>query len=171
MSFAAGFLALILIAPALVLIGVILLLTARRAGPGHPACGGCGYDVSRSVSQERCPECGAIFAKVGIVPPQGRGTGPYRLGAAIAMIALGVLIALVPVALAIHRPRARTIIVQPTPGLPPPPRRPQPTGQPRLSPPPLPGGEAPPPPDPDTSTPAARDASGAAGTGPPPPGS
>ncbi len=54
-------------------IGVLLLLRSRPRGPGHPACGKCGYDVGGSVGTvTRCPECGSPFMEVGILPPRGK---------------------------------------------------------------------------------------------------
>ncbi len=53
--------------------GVALAVRARWKRRGYPACGGCGYDVSRTVGVvARCPECGAAFTEVGIVPPRRR---------------------------------------------------------------------------------------------------
>ncbi len=53
--------------------GILLVGLSRRGGLGYPACGGCKYDLSGSIGvATRCPECGADFANVGIVPPKGR---------------------------------------------------------------------------------------------------
>lgn len=55
-------------------VGVTLIVLSRRGGLPYPSCGGCRYDVSGSVGQTtRCPECGAAFTDVGIVP-----AGPRR---------------------------------------------------------------------------------------------
>ena len=55
-------------------VGILFVVFARRRGPGHAACGKCGYNVRKSIeSGSRCPECGSEFADVGITPPQGTG--------------------------------------------------------------------------------------------------
>ena len=66
-------LVLVLIFVLLPLVAGILLVGLSRRGLGYPACGGCKYDLSGSIGvATRCPECGADFANVGIVPPKGR---------------------------------------------------------------------------------------------------
>ena len=53
--------------------GVALAVRARWKRREYPSCGRCGYDVSRTVGVvARCPECGAAFTEVGIVPPRRR---------------------------------------------------------------------------------------------------
>jgi hypothetical protein len=70
-----------------VVIGIVLVVRSRRAR-AYPACGRCGYDVTRSIGHERCPECGAVFADVGIAPPHaGRG----RLVGGLLLISLPLL--------------------------------------------------------------------------------
>ncbi len=75
-------------------IGVLLLLRSRPRGPGHPACGKCGYDVSGSVgSVTRCPECGSFFTEVGILPPRPRRKPVVMLtvGALLIVVVVGCL--------------------------------------------------------------------------------
>ena len=65
---------------------VVQYIRQRRNAPGHPACGACNYDVTGIIgSAMRCPECGAEFAQVGIVPPKGWQKMPskYTMAAAI----------------------------------------------------------------------------------------
>ncbi len=74
-------------------IGVVLLVRSRPRGPGYPACGKCGYDVSGSVgSVTRCPECGSFFTEVGILPPRPR-RNPVMLtvGALLIVVVVGCL--------------------------------------------------------------------------------
>lgn len=72
MSAAPVFMSLIFLAFTLVpLVLGIWLIVKSRGGMGYPSCGKCGYDVSGTVGSEiRCPECGAEFTTVGIVPPR-----------------------------------------------------------------------------------------------------
>lgn len=49
--------------------GLVLIGEARKQQAGHPACGRCGYNLIASVGVvRRCPECGADFKTVPIVP-------------------------------------------------------------------------------------------------------
>jgi hypothetical protein len=53
-------------------IGIMLIVGSRRGGHGYPACGACHYNLSATVgTSTRCPECGALFTEVGILPPKG----------------------------------------------------------------------------------------------------
>ena len=82
------FLLLLMPVIALPILGVFILVRSKR-GPGHPACGACGYNVSVSVgSSARCPECGAAFADVGVRPPRERSTVVFALGLALIIIPL-----------------------------------------------------------------------------------
>ena len=57
---------------AAVIVAVAMAVRLRSKSPNHPACGRCGYDVTATVGHsDRCPECGALFIEVGIVPPAG----------------------------------------------------------------------------------------------------
>ena len=69
--------------------GVMLIRSGLGRGPGHPACGGCGYDLSGTVGTEtRCPECGTDILTAGIIPSKGRRSR-WR-------IAIGTTLLLVP---------------------------------------------------------------------------
>ncbi len=68
--------------------GVLLIVFSGRRGPGHPACGKCGYIVHGSIgSVTRCPECGADFGQAGITPPVGnRKRNPFMIAAGVVLI-------------------------------------------------------------------------------------
>ncbi len=68
--------------------GVLLIVFSGRRGPGHPACGKCGYNVHGSIgSVTRCPECGADFGQAGITPPRGnRKRNPFMIAAGVVLI-------------------------------------------------------------------------------------
>ncbi len=68
--------------------GVLLIVFSGRRGPGHPACGKCGYNVHGSIgSVTRCPECGADFGQAGIMPPVGnRKRNPFMIAAGVVLI-------------------------------------------------------------------------------------
>ena len=71
-------------------VGILLIVRSRRRGPDHAACGGCGYDVSRTVgTAARCPECGAAFVEVGITPPRGR-RNPIMVVAGVSLVVASV---------------------------------------------------------------------------------
>jgi hypothetical protein len=128
MSNSLAFLLMVAIAVLLLAGGVMLVVSARRRGPGYAACGACGYNVSQSVSQERCPECGALFTRVGIIAPQKSRTALPRLVVGIGLIVLAIAFALAPVTASLRRRgTTRTIIVQPAPVAPIRPVRPVPT--------------------------------------------
>ncbi len=75
-----------LCAAVLATIGAVLVARARGRGPGFPACGRCGYDVSATLgTSARCPECGSAFAEFGVVAPRGR-RDPVVLGMGIAIL-------------------------------------------------------------------------------------
>lgn len=83
-----GFLMIFLLLILPIAIGIALILTSRRGGLGFPACGACQYDLSGTVgSSERCPECGALYVKVGILPPHGPKK-TIRMWTGIAMLAV-----------------------------------------------------------------------------------
>ncbi|MHC5001710.1 MAG: hypothetical protein ACYTJ0_01165 [Planctomycetota bacterium] len=73
-------------------IGILLIVFARRGGPGHAACGQCGYDVKTSIeSGSRCPECGSEFAEVGITPPhEAHRRNPFMVIPGVILAVLGV---------------------------------------------------------------------------------
>ena len=51
--------------------GIIIIVAARGRGLGYPACAVCKYDLTATIgTASRCPECGAEFARVGILPPR-----------------------------------------------------------------------------------------------------
>lgn len=69
-----------------VVAGIILIIASRGRGLGYPACGVCKYDLSATIgAASRCPECGAEFAQVGILPPRGRRK-PLLLWAGILLL-------------------------------------------------------------------------------------
>lgn len=79
---------------ALVALGVVLVLRSVRAPSwvkSGATCGGCGYGLKGTAS-DRCPECGGILVKVGIVTPrmlaQLRGGG-YLLFMGWTLIVVG----------------------------------------------------------------------------------
>jgi hypothetical protein len=79
---------LVVVAP--VVGGIVLIVKGRRRGPGYPACGGCGYDVTASVGAvDRCPECGGTFVSVGILPPTTRRPGMQIAGVVLLVLGLG----------------------------------------------------------------------------------
>ncbi len=64
---------LLLLLAAVVLAGIVLVVTSRRPGSPFPKCGQCGYNVSASIgTTTRCPECGGGFGVVGITPTVAR---------------------------------------------------------------------------------------------------
>ena len=65
--------------------GGIALFVLWRRGKPYPSCGKCGYNVTASVSVERCPECGLNFTVAGIVPAGG-GRKPLLFWAATLLI-------------------------------------------------------------------------------------
>ncbi|MHC4910355.1 MAG: hypothetical protein ACYTF9_11590 [Planctomycetota bacterium] len=74
------------IALALVVAGGILMVRSRLGVSSFPSCGRCRYDVTGSIGMaERCPECGAAFAEVGIRPPR-RSRGSL-MAAGVGMVA------------------------------------------------------------------------------------
>ncbi len=86
-SFAAlvGILVLLILVAALAG-GVLLIVFSGRRGPGHPACGKCGYNVHGSIgSVTRCPECGADFGEAGITPPRGK-RNPFMIAGGVVLI-------------------------------------------------------------------------------------
>lgn len=53
-----------------IVVGIIMIVVARRHRRAYPSCGACRYDLSGSIGTAiRCPECGAAFADVGVLPP------------------------------------------------------------------------------------------------------
>ena len=73
-------------------VGILLIVWSRRGGLGFPACGACHYNLSATVgTSTRCPECGALFTEVGILPPKGTRR-PLMLWLGIGVILIPVLL-------------------------------------------------------------------------------
>ena len=69
--------------------GAVLVLALRTPARPYASCGQCGYDVGASLGNvDRCPECGARFAEVGVLPPTPR----RRRTAIVGVILVGVLL-------------------------------------------------------------------------------
>ena len=108
-------------------VGAVLVFRSIRHGRAYPRCGGCGYDLSGSLTDDaagrtsyRCPECGSGFASVGIIPP-----GPHRRPA-LTIVGLALILSSVGLGLGLvaetrHRASAQQVIIQ----IPPPPQAPR----------------------------------------------
>jgi hypothetical protein len=48
-----------------VLLRVVVAVLVPKRPPSMPRCGSCGY-LTEGLNEDRCPECGGTFAKVGI---------------------------------------------------------------------------------------------------------
>ncbi|MHC5024553.1 MAG: hypothetical protein ACYTGG_11720 [Planctomycetota bacterium] len=66
--------------------GVVLIVVARRARRQFPSCGACRYDLTGTIGEAtRCPECGAEFVRVGILPPR-RTSRPVTMTVGVVLI-------------------------------------------------------------------------------------
>ena len=78
-------------------LGVWLLATCRRPGPGRdgtPTCGACGYNLT-GLDGNYCPECGRKFIDAGIIKTANERTlSKGRLIGGIVLLCLPVLLAL-----------------------------------------------------------------------------
>jgi flagellar basal body-associated protein FliL len=91
----AGFLVLLLLLFVALMLpaGIVLIVLSRRGRRAHPACGGCGYNLTGFRGEsDTCPECGGKYTQVGILPAQStRRKG--MLGWGIAMVVVPLLVA------------------------------------------------------------------------------
>jgi len=53
------------------IVGLWLIVIARKKGLGYPACGQCQYDLSGTLdTSTTCPECGSDVKQVGVLAPK-----------------------------------------------------------------------------------------------------
>lgn len=75
------------ILPVAGLIGAMLVLTSRRRGPKHAACGKCQYDLTGHVDlHSPCPECGSALTEVGVLPGGQMQRNKLRYGLGVVLI-------------------------------------------------------------------------------------
>lgn len=68
--------------------GIALIIKSRGRGLGFPSCGGCQYNLTGTIgAASRCPECGAEFVNVGIVPPNSQRNRPlFWIGVSLLLV-------------------------------------------------------------------------------------
>ena len=75
-------------------LGAAVMFVARARRHPHPACRGCGCDVTALADTDTgCPECGAAFSKVGIRPRrEPRRSVPWSIGVLLLLLGLAIFV-------------------------------------------------------------------------------